>query len=676
VTLFNRLLLIIFGIGLIPIIPTGGFLFYYQSVAKENVLTLHQSLSGMAGVAAAAHLEALVKEVSWLAAAAGKDEKKLVSSALGRQGRFALAAVLDGQGRELRKDGTFQAKRLFGELDFSGSPLFSSAASSGKPVFGNFELVYDLPVCHLFYPLEGGRWFFAAVDLRELFSLLARQRIGSAGGVYLADSSGGLFGSPAGVPPVDPDALKDLFSGEARYSSGIAARGGSYIGAFSPVPGFDLMVVTLQARHDAFRGINLITSLIVFFLLAISTVFYFSALLLSRRLIGPVGELMAGAARVTGQNFKEPVREETGIREFAELLKAFNAMMREVDRYQEMQVEKVLEEKQKTDLLISLLHDAMVLCDLRGELVYANARARSLLGLGPAGGEDEANRLKISEIVKLRATKGEVISLTNPSGETLWFRVNIQVLSPRKQKPAMFILLRDVTAERQLQAMKDDFFHSVAHDLRAPLLSMQGHIRLLERSIAGDAEKVGRLAEIKSSSSRIFELLENILDISRMESGSVKLEKTVFPAAELTGTASARFRHLFEEKGVKLEVSAAEGLSVSGDRKMLERLLENLISNALKFTPEGGKVSVSAAPADGGTEFTVADTGPGIPEGELETVFDKYSRAKGADKPGFGLGLAIARRIVDLHGGTIKAEPGAGGTFRVRLPVHPGPPRL
>ncbi len=667
-TLFTRLLLIIFGIGLIPIIPTGGFLFYYQSVAKGNVLELHQSLSGMAGVAAAAHLEALVKEVSLLAAIAGKDHKKLVSSALGRQGRFALAAVLDAQGREVVKDGTFQARRLFGGLDFSGSALFSSAASSGKPVFGNFELVYDLPVCHLFYPLEGGRWFFAAVDLRELFALLARQRIGSSGGVYLADSSGGLFGSPGGLPPLDPDALKDLFSGEARYSAGISARGASYIGAFSPVPGFDLMVVTLQDRSDAFHGINLITSLIIFFLLAISTVFYFSALLLSRRLIGPVGELMAGAARVTGQNFKEPVREETGIREFAELLKAFNAMMREVDRYQEMQVEKVLEEKQKTDLLISLLHDAMVLCDLRGELVYANARARSLLGLGQAAGEDEAARRKISEIVKLRAAHGEVISLSNPAGETLWFRVNIQVLSPRKQKPAMFILLRDVTAERQLQAMKDDFFHSVAHDLRAPLLSMQGHIRLLERALSGDAEKSGRLSEIKSSSARIFELLENILDISRMESGSVKLKPETFQAADLAGSAASRFRHLFEEKRITLAASAPEDLQLSGDRKMLERLLENLLSNALKFTPEGGEVSLSAAAVEGGAELVVADSGPGIPEGELESVFDKYSRAKGADKPGFGLGLAIARRIVDMHGGSIRAESGKGCVFKVFLP--------
>lgn len=674
-TLFNRLLLIIFGIGLIPIVPTGGFLFYYQSVAKENVLTLHQSLSGLAGVAASAHLEALVKEVAWLSASAGGDHKKLVSSALGRQGRFALAAVLDAQGRELRKDGTFQAKRLFGELDFSDNPLFSSAAHSGRPVFGNFELVYDLPVCHLFYPLEGGRWFFAAVDLRELFALLARQRIGAgpaagppAGGIYLADSSGGLFGAPAGLPPVDPDALKDLFSGEARYSAGISARGGSYIGAFSPVPGFDLMVVTLQARHDAFRGINLITSLILFFLLAIATVFYFSALLLSRRLIGPVGELMAGAARVTGQNFKEPVREETGIKEFGELLKAFNAMMREVDRYQEMQVEKVLEEKQKADLLISLLHDAMVLCDLRGELVYANARARSLLGLGPAGGEHEANRLKISEIVKLRSAKGEVISLANPAGETLWFRVNIQVLSPRKQKPAMFILLRDVTAERQLQALKDDFFHSVAHDLRAPLLAMQGHIRLLEKALSGDAEKAGRLSEIKSSSSRIFELLENILDISRMESGSARLNRETLSACALADAAASRFRHLFEEKRIVLEAAAPEGLRLAGDRKMLERLLENLLSNALKFTPEGGRVSLSAAAAEDGVELVVADSGPGIPEDELESVFAKYSRAKGADKPGFGLGLAIARRIVEMHGGSIKAEAGPGGLFRVFLP--------
>jgi signal transduction histidine kinase len=237
------------------------------------------------------------------------------------------------------------------------------------------------------------------------------------------------------------------------------------------------------------------------------------------------------------------------------------------------------------------------------------------------------------------------------------------------------MLLRDVTAERQLQTMKDEFFQSIAHDLRAPLLSMQGHIRMLEKSLAGDAGKSGRLAEIKSSSARIFELLENILDISRMESGSVRLNRETFPAAVLAETTAGRFRHLFAEKRIDFSVSVPDGLSLTGDRKMLERLLENLLSNALKFTPEGGEVSLSASVSGGGVELLVSDSGPGIPADELESVFGKYSRAKGTDKPGFGLGLAIARRITDLHGGTIRAEAGKsprggdkGGLFRVFLP--------
>ena len=673
-TLFNRLLLIIFGTGLIPVIPTAGFLFYYQSVAKSNIQNLHENIAQMASLMVAQKADELDRRLynMW---EPGIDyiTASNLKKTLARNPEFLFMAFTGTDGREVFSGGAPEIKRLFGYVDLSRDPLFKKAARTGRSQLGEFELIYNLPICRLVYPMESGHYAFAVINLRDLFVKLEMQKMGSAGGVFISDPEGRVFSLRGETQPVSRESLKRFFSGAVRSTRELAGvKGDSYLASYSEVPGFELYALTLQDRWDAFKGINLITSLIVFFLLGISTVFYFSALILSRRLINPVGELIEGARRVADKNFKRPVKEDADITEMSALIRSFNAMMTEVDRYHGLQVEKMLEEKQKVELLISLIHDAIILSDFRGELLYANAAARELLGFNDGDGPEPKSdivRNRVAGLVNLKAkTAGEFIELSEPAGRKKYYRISMQILSPRTSSPGVFMVLRDVTLEQELQRVKEDFFHAVAHDLRAPLLTMQGYIKLLEHSCAMTEKNAGYISNIKDSSARLFEMLENILDIARMEAGNLKPHIESIDAEKFAAAAFESFKALFEGKGVKFrfEHPAAAGLTFRGDERLLRRVLENILSNAYKFTPSGGTVVLCAAAEAGRVGFYVSDTGPGIPEGQREAVFEKYKQLKGAqgEQQGFGLGLAITKKIVEMHKGTIHVEAGLSGGSR------------
>jgi signal transduction histidine kinase len=680
-TLFNRLLLIIFGTGLIPIIPTAGFLFYYQSVAKNNVQNLHENIAQMASLMISQKADELDRRLynMW---EPGTDyiTSSNLRKTLARNPEFLFMAFTGPDGREIFSGGAPEMKRRFGYVDLSRDPLFRKAARTGRSQLGEFELIYNLPICRLIYPMESGHYAFAVINLRDLFVKLEMQRMGQTGRVFIADTEGRVFSIRGEAQPVDSVSLKRLFSGPLKSSRALAGAGGSYyLGSYSEVPGFELYALTLQDRWDAFRGINLITSLIAFFLLGISTVFYFSALILSRRLINPVGELIEGARRVSQQNFKLPVKEEADITEVSALLRSFNVMMREVDRYHGLQVEKMLEEKQKVELLISLIHDAIILSDFRGELLYANAAARGLLGLKDGEQpepENEALRRRVAGLVALKGkTSGDVIELAAAPGPKKYYRMSMQVLSPKTSHPGIFMVLRDVTLEVEMQRMKEDFFHEVAHDLRAPLLTMQGYIKLLEHSCGATEKNASYISQIKDSSARLFEMLENILDIARMEAGNLKPHMDPIDAGKFAAVAFDSFKVLFAEKRVKfkLEQPAVPGLVFKGDERLLKRVLENILSNAYKFTPSGGTVALGLKAEKGSVLFYVSDTGPGIPGDQRAAVFEKYKQLEnaGGERQGFGLGLAISKKIVELHKGTIRVEAGSSGgsKFVFALPV-------
>jgi len=230
---------------------------------------------------------------------------------------------------------------------------------------------------------------------------------------------------------------------------------------------------------------------------------------------------------------------------------------------------------------------------------------------------------------------------------------------------------------RELDRMKADFFSSMSHELRTPLTSIKEGTGMLLEGVGGSiTEKQRKLLNILSEeSNRLIELVNSLLDLSKMEAGMMRYDLAPTSLAPLIRKATVELGPLVEAKRIRLEAKITEDLPlVQADGERILQALRNLIGNALKFTPDGGRVAVSAARKNGEVEVRVADTGPGIAPESLSTIFDKYQQGsiQGSGRfQGSGLGLAIVRHIIASHGGRVWAEneAGRGSTFIFVLPV-------
>ena len=237
--------------------------------------------------------------------------------------------------------------------------------------------------------------------------------------------------------------------------------------------------------------------------------------------------------------------------------------------------------------------------------------------------------------------------------------------------------LREVTADRELDRMRDAFVATVSHELRTPLTSISGFLEMMEDEEHGVGE-TGRsyLQVIRRSTDRLHGLVEDLLLIAQIEANRVELAHDLIDLAALVSRCIEASRPAAVEKHVSLELVADSPPFVQGDTRRLSQVVDNLVSNAVKFTPEGGSVAVTVERNGDGVRLVVADTGVGIPAEEQGQVFSRFFRASTATRhaiPGTGLGLAISRALVEQHGGTIslESEEGAGTRVTVTLPGQP-----
>ena len=215
----------------------------------------------------------------------------------------------------------------------------------------------------------------------------------------------------------------------------------------------------------------------------------------------------------------------------------------------------------------------------------------------------------------------------------------------------------------------------VAHDLRNPLTAIRMDAEMLSvtlRPNVGDFERQS-LDRIMAITRRMDGLIQDLLEVSRMERGTLALETFPRDPAILLAEAAHALGPLASAHGLRLAVDAAPGLpAVDADGERVVQIISNLVGNAVKFTPEGGTVTLACAPGQGEVRFSVADTGPGIPPEQVPHIFGAFWQARHADRRGLGLGLSIARGLVEAHGGRIwvESEPGRGATFVFTLPLH------
>lgn len=425
--------------------------------------------------------------------------------------------------------------------------------------------------------------------------------------------------------------------------------------------------------------------------------------MMMRRISRPLGQLTDYARKLAAHDFSATIDIRTRD-ELAVLGRAMMSMGQELSLlFSEMESEV---DKATADLrdhmaylaaIIDNLADGLLVVDVNGAVSVINPAMREFFGLGetPCKGRSPA-RLFPEEITsmadRIRRCTDEVLSAEIPltrgrTGKAVGS--SIFAGSPAGQCLGGVLLIRDITREKELDQLKTDFISTVSHELRTPMTSVLGFSKIIRKKLdktvfplltgVGDVEKPisqvrGNMDIIVAEAERLTELINDVLDIARMEAGEIHWRDENVSVVSVLERSKEATRGLWEAKGLAVKVEAADDLpEVRGDRDRLVQVVVNLLSNAVKFTKEG-PICCSAALEGEYVRVSVRDNGAGIDPADLRLVFDKFKQVGDTltGKPeGSGLGLPICRQIVERHGGTIQAEsePGKGSVFSFTLPV-------
>ena len=340
--------------------------------------------------------------------------------------------------------------------------------------------------------------------------------------------------------------------------------------------------------------------------------------------------------------------------------------------------------RQKIEAVIQKMTDGLLIIDARCNIILANQRAAELLAA--AGEMSGQNLLVVCPYPSLNALVREALDRSphTISGEISIeetgrydLGVTIALFIQDGEQLLWYVLLHDITHLKELDRMKSDFVSNVSHDLRTPLANIKLYAALTQK---GRPEKRQHyLATIESETERLETLIEDILDLSRLERGAVKLQMEPLPLAEIVQQVVGAHLATAQAKGLQLTWQVPDGLPLlHADRNRLLLMLNNLLGNALQYTPRGGSVRVEARAGEWrgqpALQIAVRDTGIGIPADEQERIFERFYRGRHtlADTTGTGLGLAIVKESMALHGGEVMVESavGHGSTFTLCFPLE------
>ncbi|NIA21483.1 MAG: PAS domain-containing protein, partial [Anaerolineaceae bacterium] len=348
-------------------------------------------------------------------------------------------------------------------------------------------------------------------------------------------------------------------------------------------------------------------------------------------------------------------------------------------------------DKRHMQAVLNSIADAVLVTNSYGDITLANGTAEQVLGFTFNGGDRKPLAEVFGEASLLAAVDQlqrsehhvprKVVEFESGSnGETRTYKATVNAVRSRagehEELSAIVTVLHDVTREREVARMKNDFISKVTHELRTPLSSIRAYVEMLVDGEAQDAETQNEFYQIiDSESDRLSRMIENILNISRIEAGLTKVQKGDIALTGMLKEVVNCLRPQAAEKEQVLEAElSAVFYQVHADYDMLYQAILNVVSNAIKYTPAGGTIHVASELKDGMVVVRVSDTGMGIPAEDLPRLFDKFYRV-GANKKaakGTGLGLALVKEIIEtLHHGqvNVESEVGKGTTFILQLPV-------
>ena len=390
------------------------------------------------------------------------------------------------------------------------------------------------------------------------------------------------------------------------------------------------------------------------------------AWLLSREVAKPLVQL-GGAARAIADG-RPPAFPDSTVPEVAQHIVALRAMHEQLDQ----RFTDLVREREETGTLIETMADGVVAADARGTIVTLNRAARRLLGYGP----DDAFPA-LAELFHEKAARDLVATvLAGHEAEPHELeRGGLMLLVTGRGLPngGGLLVIRDVTELRRLEAVRRDFVANVSHELKTPLTSIAGYAETLatEASPGTQTERFAR--PILSNARRMHRLVDDLLDLSRIEAGRWQPAPERVDVRGLAGEAWTAFADRARERRIQFTAAAGDVHHVTADPEALRQVLTNLLDNALRHTPPGGRITVSLEAAPGGVTVAVADTGSGMAPEHLPRIFERFYRAdpgRSRQEGGTGLGLAIVKHLVEAHGGRVEAHSmlGEGTTIRMFFP--------
>lgn len=449
----------------------------------------------------------------------------------------------------------------------------------------------------------------------------------------------------------------------------------------------DAMVRKSEALRQQSQRVN---TLMVTAVLAAFLVGLFASTSLTHRALRPVAVLSQAVQRL-GQGDLAVRAVVQGQDEIAQLSRDFNTMAEHLQQYRQSSLGELLQAQAASQAAIDSLPDPVMVFGAGGALLNVNRAAEDTLRLSLEGGGDVLARAapEVREVVERVRThvlggKGayqprgyeEAVRTMAPEGHRWLLPRGSPVYSESGDVVGAAVILQDVTRLRRFDELKNDLVATVAHEFRTPLTSLRMAIHLCAEGVVGPVteKQADLLFAAREDCERLQGIVDDLLDLSRIQAGRLMLNVRRVPTAGLVEGALSVHQVAAEDRGVRLTQEVApEAEELELDAERLQLVLSNLVGNGVRHTPSGGEVSVRVTRDGAQVRFEVKDTGEGIAFEEQAHIFEKFYRAPGAPAGGAGLGLSIARDIVQAHGGEIGvvSAPGQGSTFWFTLPQKP-----
>lgn len=399
------------------------------------------------------------------------------------------------------------------------------------------------------------------------------------------------------------------------------------------------------------------------------------AALMARMITRPVRQVTRAAQSIASGQLDQQIAVRTND-ELGRLGSAFNQMSASLKKM----VTTINDDRGRLSAILSGISDGVVLTDTEGAVVLANLAVQRMFGFSEA----QAIGKPLIEVVRdheveellrecLAASCEQTAEMDTASGH---FLRAIAVPLPGSEPAGAILLFQDLTEMRSLQTMRREFVGNISHDLRTPLAATKAMVETLQDGTLEDrAVTVDFLAKIDAEVEKMTQLVEELSELSRIETGRIRLDLQAVDLNHLVEAVVAHLTPLAAKQKVTVSIQLSLGLPpVPADRERSRQVLTNVLHNAIKFTPQGGKVTISTLRRGDSVAVEVSDTGIGISKEDLPRIFERFFKSDRARSTGgSGLGLAIAKHTVQIHGGEIwvKSEQGKGSTFGFSLPLKP-----